>query len=73
MKRSIVLAALLALTFAPEGFGQEQTKKKTDDKTTVTTQTAASGVKHERSGTDCTRPGGKCNKRKPRKPWFFGN
>lgn len=68
----MMLAALIVASVGTSGLGQEPAKKKDDGKSSVTAQ-ASTGEKQVRSGSDCTRPGGRCNKRKPRKPWFFGN
>jgi hypothetical protein len=73
MRRTICTAALLAASLAPAAFAQETKKKTTDGKPEVTAARQAGGAqRQERNGTDCSRPGGKCNKRQPRKPWFFG-
>ena len=70
--RKLCCAALLALTLCVPAAPAQ------DSGSTATTQKAAtqaagkSATPKAKSGTDCTRAGGRCNKPKPRKPWFFG-
>jgi len=70
--RKLFCAALLALTLsAPAASAQDSGSTTTTRKDVPQSAEKAPGQK-AKSGTDCTRAGGRCNKPKPRKPWFFG-
>lgn len=81
--KKIFGTALLALAFASSAAASSSNDSTETDKTrTVKTTNAAAGAPQtdnraqRRSGsTDCSpqRAGVRCNRPKPRKPWFFGD
>lgn len=75
MKRLFCAALIASALSVPAAFGQESGSAATQKEAAQTaTQSAEKTDKQKaKNGTDCSqRPGARCNKPKPRKPWFFG-
>jgi len=71
--RKLFCAALLALTLSvPATLAQDSGSTTTTQESTTQAAAEKATTPKAKSGTDCTRAGGRCNKPKPRKPWFFG-
>ena len=71
--RKLFCVALLALTLAaPAALAQDSGPTATQKSSTTQAAAEKATTPKAKSGTDCTRAGGRCNKPKPRKPWFFG-
>ena len=70
--RKLFCAALLALTLSVPATLAQDSGSTTTQKGGTTQAAEKATTPKAKSGTDCTRAGGRCNKPKPRKPWFFG-
>jgi hypothetical protein len=76
MKRLFFAVLIASALSVPAALGQESgsAAPQKDAAQTATQATDKLDKQKAKSGTDCSqnRAGGRCNKPKPRKPWFFG-